>query len=275
MNVTRGGEVLNLRPIDGKLSLPIVPGAQQFAIRFREPAPVSFVARTPAVALGLPAANVNLAVDVPADRWLLATGGPAEGPAVLYWSELVVMLLVAYALARTRRTPLTLTQWILLGIGFSTFSWIALAVVVAWLFALDWRARGPAPASPVTFDLAQIALAVLTLVALFCLAAAIPQGLLGTPDMHVAGHGSTPQSLRWFADRSADALPEARAISVPLWVYKVAMLAWALWLANAVIGWLRYGFGAWSKDGYWRALRRKSALDRPVVDVPPATAPPA
>jgi len=186
-----------------------------------------------------------------------------------------VMLLVAYALARTRRTPLTLTQWILLGIGFSTFSWIALAVVVAWLFALDWRARGPAPASPVTFDLAQIALAVLTLVALFCLAAAIPQGLLGTPYMHVAGHGSTPQSLRWFADRSADALPEARAISVPLWVYKVAMLAWALWLANAVIGWLRYGFGAWSKDGYWRALRRKSALDRPVVDVPPATAPPA
>jgi len=275
MNVTRGGEVLNLRPIDSKLSLPIVPGAQQFAIRFREPAPVSFVARTPAVALGLPAANVNLAVDVPADRWLLATGGPAEGPAVLYWSELVVMLLVAYALARTRRTPLTLTQWILLGIGFSTFSWIALAVVVAWLFALDLRARGPAPASPVTFDLAQIALAVLTLVALLCLAAAIPQGLLGTPDMHVAGHGSTPQSLRWFADRSADALPEARAISVPLWVYKVEMLAWALWLANAVIGWLRYGFGAWSKDGYWRALRRKSALDRPVVDVPPATAPPA
>ena len=53
------------------------------------------------------------------------------------------MLLVAYALARTRRTPLTLTQWILLGIGFSTFSWLALAVVVAWLFALDWRARGP------------------------------------------------------------------------------------------------------------------------------------
>ena len=270
MNVTRGGEVLNLRPIDGKLSLPIVPGAQQFAIRFRESSPVSLVSRTPAVALGLPAANVNLAVDLPADRWLLATGGPAEGPAVLYWSELVVMLLVAYALARTRRTPLTLTQWILLGIGFSTFSWIALAVVVAWLFALDWRARGPVPASPVGFDLAQIALAVLTLVALVCLAAAIPQGLLGTPDMHVAGHGSVSQSLHWFSDRIADALPEARAISVPLWVYKVAMLAWALWLANAVIGWLRYGFGAWSKDGYWRALRRKS-----VVDVPPATAPPA
>lgn len=270
MNVKRNSDALNLRPIDGKLSLPLVPGTQQFEIRFREPAPVSFVARTPAVALGLPAANVNLGVDLPADRWLLATGGPAEGPAVLYWSELVVMLLVAYALARTRRTPLTLAQWILLGIGFSTFSWLALAVVVAWLFALDRRARGPAPASAAWFDLSQIALAVLTVIALVCLAAAIPQGLLGTPDMHVAGHGSQPQSLRWFADRSADALPEARAISVPLWVYKVAMLAWALWLANAVIGWLRYGFAAWTKDGYWRAVRRKA-----IVDVPAETAPPA
>jgi hypothetical protein len=161
-------------------------------------------------------------------------------------------------------------QWILLGIGFSTFSWLALAFVVAWLFALDWRARGPRIASSAWFDLAQIALVALTLVALVCLAAAIPQGLLGTPDMHVAGGGSSAQSLRWFVDRSTDALPDARAISVPLWVYKVAMLAWALWLANAVIGWLRYGFAAWSNGGYWRALRKK-----PVVDVPAATAPPA
>ena len=89
--------------------------------------------------------------------------------------------------------------------------------------------------------------------ALLCLVAAIPQGLLGTPDMHVAGNGSSAQSLRWFADRSDDALPVASAISVPLWVYKVAMLAWAIWLANAVVGWLRYGFAAWTRDGHWRA----------------------
>jgi hypothetical protein len=126
------------------------------------------------------------------------------------------------------------------------------------------------PVSAAWFDLSQVALAALTAVALVCLAAAIPQGLLGTPDMHVAGHGSQAQSLRWFADRSADALPLAGAISVPLWVYKVAMLAWALWLANAVVGWLRHGFAAWMKEGYWRRLQRKA-----LVDVPAATAPPA
>ena len=70
--------------------------------------------------------------------------------------------------------------------------------------------------------------------------------------MHVTGNGSTAQALQWFADRSGDVLPQASAISVPLWIYKLLMLAWALWLANALIGWLRDAFAAWTKDGYWR-----------------------
>ena len=270
MNVTRNNEVLNLRPRDGKLSLPVVPGAQRFQIRFREPLAAASITRSPTVALGLPAANIDLGIDLPADRWLLATSGPAQGPAVLYWSELIVMLIVAWVLARTRRTPLTLRQWILLGIGFSTFSWLALLPVAAWLFALDWRARSASPTSNTLFNLAQIGLAILTVFALLCLAAAIPQGLLGTPDMHVTGNRSSAQALRWFADRSDDALPAASAISVPLWVYKVAMLAWATWLANAVVGWLGYGFKAWMRDGYWRAAPRKPAIEIPVAPPPPS-----
>lgn len=268
LGVTRNGVALNLRAQEGKLSLPIAPGPQTFEVRLRDNAPIGFRARTPAIGLGLQAANIDLGLNLPADRWLLATSGPTTGPAVLYWSELAVMLLVAWALSRTRRTPLKLWQWILLGIGFSTFSWLALLMVVAWLFALDWRARSAALPSAVAFNLAQAGLAVLTVAALLCLVAAIPQGLLGTPDMHVAGNQSSAQALRWFADRSADALPQASAISVPLWVYKLAMLAWALWLANAVIGWLRYGFAAWTRDGYWRRT------PRPAVDLPAATPPP-
>ena len=269
--VTRNGEALNLRPQGDKLSLPLVPGTQTFELRLRDNTPAGFVARTPAIALGLPAANIDLGIDLPADRWLLATGGPAAGPAVLYWSELVVMLLLACALARTRRSSLTLRQWILLGLGFSTFSWFALLVVVAWLFALDWRMRRTSLQSARVFNLVQIALALLTVLALLCVAAAIPQGLLGSPDMHVAGNGSGLQSLRWFADRSTGALPVAYAISLPLWVYKLAMLAWALWLANALVGWLRAGFLAWTQGGYWRSTLR------PVIDVPTmdAPAPPA
>ncbi|HEY0180916.1 MAG TPA: hypothetical protein VGC30_14975 [Dokdonella sp.] len=268
LGVRRDGEMLNLRPRDGRLSLPLMPGTQNFVVRFREAAPVAFDLRTPAVALGLPAANVALGIDLPQDRWLLATSGPTAGPAVLYWSELAVMLLVAFALSRLRRSPLRLRHWVLLGLGFSTFSWGALLVVVAWLFALDWRARAAPPVSANRFNAIQLGLAALTAAAVLSLFASIQHGLLGLPDMHVTGDGSGAHALRWFADRSADALPAAHAISLPLWAYRLAMLAWALWLAAALVGWLRRGFAAWTRGGYWRGA------STPLVDVAATDAPP-
>jgi hypothetical protein len=266
--VTRDAEVLNLRAVDGKLSLPVKPGAQRFEIRFRDNTALGWLMRTPSIALGLPAANIDLSLALPADRWLLAASGPAVGPAVLYWGELVVMIVIAFGLARSRRTRLQFHHWLLLGLGFSTFSWFALGVVVVWLFAFDWRSRRAAAASWWRFDLLQIALVGLTIAALFCLVSAIPQGLLGQPDMQVVGNASSAQALNWFADRSADALPQASAISLPLWVYKVLMLAWALWLANALIGWLRDGFAAWTRGGYWKPRTRAIAsVEVPVDDV--------
>ena len=258
LGITRNNQALNLRPQDGKLTLPLTPGVDAFEIRFRSTGDLSSVAHTPDIALGLPAANINLSLNLPADRWLLATWGPRVGPAVLYWGELLVMAIVAYALSRTRRTKLRFIDWLLLGFGFSTFSWTALVVVVAWLFAFDWRSRASIGSNRV-FNLAQIALAALTIFAVLCLVSAIPQGLLGQPDMHVSGYNSDAHALRWFADRSEDALPHATAISIPMWVYKVLMLLWALWLANALIGWLRDAFTAWTRHGYWRARVKPAA----------------
>lgn len=74
----------------------------------------------------------------------------------------------------------------------------------------------------------------------------------GQPDMRIAGAGSTAWSLHWFADQSTGALPQAGVFSLPLWTYKLAMLLWALWLANALFGWLRWGFAAWTRGGYWK-----------------------
>ncbi|MCK9539490.1 hypothetical protein [Dokdonella sp.] len=266
--VSRNGELLNLRPREGRLSLPLVPGRQVFEIRFQQDQRVAPASTTPAVALELPAANIDLAMQLPQDRWLLATTGPAAGPAVLYWGELLVMLMVAFALSRLRRSPLRLHEWILLGLGFSTFSWVALLLVVAWLFALDRRAHADI-ASPRLFNLAQVGLALLTLVALACLFASIQHGLLGQPDMHVAGNGSWSQDdLRWFADQSSNLLPVARAISLPLWAYQLAMLAWALWLASALLRWVRRGFAAWMRGGYWRQTAPVARIDLPDSEPP-------
>jgi hypothetical protein len=136
LGVSRDGQALNLRLLDGKLSLPVVPGSQTLRGAFRD-ADGGGIQRAHAgdrarIACGQRCADLQL----PADRWLLATFGPPVGPAVLYWGELIVMIALACGLARTRRTRLTLRDWLLLRLGFSTFSWIALLVVVAWLFAI-------------------------------------------------------------------------------------------------------------------------------------------
>ncbi len=152
---------INLRPRDNKLSLPVTPGSKRYKITVRQAQELGINAKTPAFDLGLPSANLQLNLNLPADRWVLFTCGPAVGPAVLYWGELIITIVLAYALSRTRRTPLKLWQWLLLGFGFSTASWFALVVVVIWLFALDARERWNTR-STVAFNLVQIALVLFT-----------------------------------------------------------------------------------------------------------------
>jgi len=88
------------------------------------------------------------------------------------------------------------------------------------------------------------------------------------PDMQIAGNGSSYTFLRWFKDRTGDSLPRVWVVSVPLFCYRLAMLAWALWLALALLRWLRWAWTSLTSGGAWRALRVKRA------SVPPPPTPP-
>jgi len=259
LDVTLDGTVVNVRPDEGKLALPVHPGEQRLTVRWRDATGAGIWAGTPEVDLGASASNLRITLQ-PGRRWVLATSGPRLGPAVLYWGELAVMALVALLLARLRRSPLGARQWLLLGLGFSTFSWLALVVVVVWLLALDARSRLTDGLPWVRFNLLQLALVALTGAALICLLAAIPYGLLGTPDMHVVGNGSDATTLRWFADLSPGQMPRGAALSLPIGVYRLAMLGWALWLASAIVGWLRWGWQCLTTSGGWRRRQQSPAV---------------
>jgi hypothetical protein len=181
---------------------------------------------------------------------------------VLFWPILVVVAGLAVALGRVPWTPLRARHWLLLGLGLTQAPLAAAALVAAWLLALGARGRGAeriAAAPAASFDLVQASLAILTLAALASLVFAIQMGLLGAPQMQIAGNGSDAGVLRWYQDRAGALLPRPWVFSLSVWFYRFAMLAWSLWLAQSLLRWLRWGFAQWSAGGIWRGLRGERA----------------
>jgi hypothetical protein len=109
------------------------------------------------------------------------------------------------------------------------------------------------------FNALQVLLALGAVAAMLTIVISVPFGLLGQPDMHVTGNGSFGNSLQWFADRSDGPIPPASVISAPLWLYKVLILAWSLWLSFALLRWLPWAWHQFSADGLWRARNAPSA----------------
>lgn len=251
--VTIDGRTEPLRIEEGAISLPLLPGEHQVDIRWRDPTPAGVLTAIPAIDLGAAASNLSLELRLPADRWLLFTSGPRLGPSVLYWSELAVLVLFAGLLSRIRWTPLSFRHWLLLGLGFSTFSWPVLGLVVTWLLAVGARDRWRITRAWWQYNAVQAVLIVLTLLALLAIVLNLPAGLLGTPDMSVAGNGSVRSLLLWFADRTEAVTPVAMAWSLPLWVYKLLILAWALWLSLALIRWVPWTWQVLARDGFLKA----------------------
>ena len=91
-----------------------------------------------------------------------------------------------------------------------------LAVVVAWLLSAGAREQWRSLIPPWRYNATQVLFALFTVIALLSIIVSLPSGLLGAPDMHVTGNGSSGNSLVWFADRSDSLLPLASAWSVPI-----------------------------------------------------------
>jgi hypothetical protein len=242
------------RPVQARgavVPIPLRPGEQEVEVTWQQPHSQGLIEQAPAVDLGGPAANVTITIIPPQDRWILGLQGPSWGPVAWYWSVVLLILILAPLLARLPHAPLTTPQWVLLGLGMTQVPLLCPAIVALWFVAFGWRRVAPR-ASWWQFDLVQIFLVGLTGVAMICLYAAIHTGLLYPPDMQIQGNGSSSEVLRWFADRTQSTLPQPAIISLPLWCWRVVMLAWALWLAARMVRWLPWAWSAVSQDGLYR-----------------------
>ncbi len=241
------------RSMDGStVTIPLRPGLQTVDIQWALDTGVATTMVTPALALATPANNIDLKMELPHSRWPLFISGPDIGPAMLYWGVLAVIIAVAVALGvGTRRLglliPVKTWQWLLLTIGMSTVNMVGSIPVVLWFFAMEARRRRSAGVA----NLVQIGLITLSVAALLSLFSTIPQSLLSAPDMQITGNGSSNYLYQWYQDHSANILPQGQVVSVPLWAYRVAMLAWSLWLVFALLNWIKWGWQCLSMGRLW------------------------
>jgi hypothetical protein len=254
MAVRINGQEQPIRAQNGKVVLPVVPGSQMYSLSFREPHGLGTYDRTPLIDIGVTSVNTRIVVEAPQDRWTLFLGGPRLGPAVLFWGVLIVLAAVAWGLGKVPLTPLKAHEWLLLGLGLTQTPPETGLIIVGWLLALGWRGKEGEKWRNNGFNFMQLVLAFWTLAAMSSLFYAIQHGLLGLPEMQIEGNGSSAYHLNWFQDRSGTSLPQAWLVSVPLWIYRFLMLAWALWLASALMRWLRWGWSCYAAGSIWRKL---------------------
>ena len=76
------------------------------------------------------------------------------------------------------------------------------------------------------------------------------------------------QAMTRLVDRIDGAMPSVWVLSLPMWVWRLAMLAWALWLAMRIIRWARFGWACFGEGGLWKRIARRPA-PQPAPDPAP------
>jgi hypothetical protein len=267
--VTVDGASLPIRQDGAYVTIPLQAGRQTVQVQWHQPSSLSPWLRTPAVKIGHPAVNAHVSIQIPTQRWILLVGGPRWGPAVLFWSYLGVIVLAALALGCIPLSPLKSWSWLLLGLGLTQILPVMALIILGWLLALALRERRPMPAYWLAHNALQVALVLWTVAALVCLFMAVKAGLVGQPEMQIQGNQSYFQQLNWTQDHIAELMPQPWVVSLPVWIYRVLMLAWSLWLAWSLLNWLKWGWQCFSQGGVWRKkIRHGSETPQPTTSLP-------
>jgi hypothetical protein len=254
------------------VTIPLNPGENLVSLEWQEPSGVSILTRASLIDLDLLSSNISIVMRLPLNYWTLFVGGPAMGPAVLFWSFAIAMLIFSYILGLTKLTPLNTLAWFLFFLGLSQLSVVSAIIVAAYFLVLGLRGTKEPIKRPILFNIGQIVLCLWTILALYLIYRGLTHGLLEAPNMSVTGNHSTDHYLNWFQDRTTGPWPVPWVFTIPNFIYQYLMLAWALWLAIHIIRWSRWGWRSFSNKALWKKSEKKSPPTAPQAYFPPGAA---
>ena len=237
--VTLDGEAGRSSEKANETSLLLSPGDHSVELSYSKPWSPRWKENAPPLALSSAANNLTVRVLPSADRWLLWTGGLAWGPCVVFWSKLLLVVLLCVALTKLSLLPCSHAGAVLLGIGLATLSLIVLVLPLAWLILLVLLPNLRSAIERIPRWLRVSVFVLLSVATLGVWYHIVQTGLVLQPPMLVVGNGSSASSLVWYTDHVTGLLPTPWVLSLPLWCWRVCALVWSTWLVIALFGWLR------------------------------------
>jgi hypothetical protein len=236
-------------------------------IAFRQSSGVTNLYTIPQIDLRQDAVNHFINVNFNRSRWplFLTRGETVTGPAVLFWSYFLVMLVATFLLSKTQFSPLKFHQWLLLAIGLSQISFGATAFVAATIIGFGIRSKKDLSGLNMnSFNGTQFMLAASLIISLGIIIVSISMGLVGSPDMVIRGNNSSNYIFKWYQDYTPGLIPTPTIISLPMFLYRAFMLAWALWISFSLIKFLKWAWGVFSREGIWKKQEAGAAPDHSI-----------
>ncbi len=244
----------HLKIENGKLILPLQAKTQIITISWQEEHQTNAKYKFTDIDLGIQSVNSKVILRLPNNRWVLWVKGALLGPAVLFWGIILALLIFAFILGKAKISPLKTRDWFLLGLGMSTASILVLLPILVWILVLKYRESKANELKGLWRNLVQIALVLLTVVALLTIFGCVSMGLLSTPDMMIEGNSSHAYNLNWYSDRISNMIEMPTVISVSIWYYRILMLLWAIWISFSMIKWLKWAWGIFSQGNMWEEV---------------------
>ncbi|HAZ11946.1 MAG: hypothetical protein A2X86_07155 [Bdellovibrionales bacterium GWA2_49_15] len=252
-SVQVNGANVPLKLRQNQLELPLSVGDTTVNLEWMDEVSLSPFYHSPKINLAGTGANLNIALNLPANRWVLAVGGPLMGPVVLFWGKLILLVLAGWFLGRANWSLLSSRQWILLSLGLTQIQWPGLAIIFAFFVLISNRSK--LTLNPRAHNLTSIGMFALALASAFTLFVILTTGLLEGPQMDIAGNNSYANALYWYQDRISEWIPRPWLISFPNYVFQLLMLFWALWLSFFLI---KIGPDIWKSLSFQGLWKRKS-----------------
>ncbi len=237
-----------------EISILLEPGEQAVTVEYARAFSPEIFEKVEEVFLNSPAGNIRTNIGLPIKnyRWLVYFGGGEWGPASLFWSKLLVTLLVLSALRYVQVLNVNIFLLVGFGIGLSMVPTILQPLPVLLHVLFQSMESGKFPDEKFSPLLRKTLMTLLLIAGLFVLYLIIRVGLLGEPTSLIAGNRSSQMYLSWYHDIS---LPEDASYKLPApWVLSLPMMYWRILTHGVAILMVFIGLG-WVQK--WVGLLKK------------------